>query len=49
MKEGMMNKALLRQQDAMVMSHDVDGFEYTIDVDFDFPEAFSMVGMQAPE
>ena len=48
-KEGMMDKALLRQQDAMVMFHDVEGFEYTIDVYFDFPETFSMLGMQAPD
>jgi hypothetical protein len=48
-KEGMMNKALLRQQDAMVLFHDIEGFEYTIDVYFDFPESFSMLGMQAPE
>ena len=48
-KEGMMNKALLRQQDAMVMFHEIEGFEYTIDVYFDFPETFSMLGMQAPD
>ena len=48
-KEGMMNKALLRQQDAMVPFHDIEGFEYTIDVYFDFPETFSMLGYQAPE
>ncbi len=48
-KEGMMDKALLRQQEAMVMFHDIEGFEYTIDVYFDFPETFSMLGMQAPD
>ena len=48
-KEGMMDKALLRQQDAMVMFHDVEGLEYRIDVYFDFPESFGMIGMQAPD
>jgi hypothetical protein len=48
-KEGMMDKALLRQQDAMVMFHNVEGFDYTIDVYFDFPETFNMLGMQAPD
>ena len=48
-KDGMMNKALLRQQEAMAMFHDVEGIEYTIDVYFDFPESFSMIGMQAPD
>lgn len=48
-KEDMMNKALIRQQNAMVPFHEIEGFEYTIDVYFDFPETFSMLGMQAPD
>lgn len=48
-KEGMMDKALLRQQEAMTPFHDIEGFEYTIDVYFDFPETFTMIGKQAPD
>ena len=44
-----MDKALLRQQESMAMFHDVEGFEYTIDVYFDFPETFSMIGKTAPD
>jgi hypothetical protein len=33
----------------MVMFHDVEGFEYTIAVYFDFYEAFNMLRMQAPD
>ena len=48
-KEGMMDKALLRQQESMAMFHDVEGFEYIIDVYFDFPETFTMIGKTAPD
>jgi len=48
-KEGKLNEALTRQQNAMIMYHDIEGYEYTIDVYFNIVEAMGMIGMKPPE
>jgi hypothetical protein len=48
-KEGKLNEALTRQQNAMIMYHDIEGYEYTIDVCFKVVEAMGMIGMKPPE
>jgi hypothetical protein len=48
-KEGKLNEALIRQQNAMIMYHDIEGYEYTIDFYFNVVEAMGMIGMKAPE
>ena len=48
-KEGKLNEALTRQQNAMIIYHDIEGYEYTIDVCFTVVEAMGMIGMKAPE
>jgi hypothetical protein len=48
-KEGKLNEALTRQQNAMIMYHDLEGYEYTIEVCFTVVEAMGMIGMKAPE
>ena len=48
-KEGKLNEALMRQQNAMIMYHDIEGYEYTIEVCFTVVEAMGMIGMKPPE
>ena len=48
-KEGKLNEALTRQQNAMILYHDLEGYEYTIEVCFTVVEAMGMIGMKAPE
>ncbi|MFX0072925.1 MAG: hypothetical protein ACFFAO_17750 [Candidatus Hermodarchaeota archaeon] len=48
-KDGKLNEALTRQQNAMIMYHDIEGYEYTIDVCFTVVEAMGMIGMKPPE
>jgi hypothetical protein len=48
-KEGKLDEALTLQQNAMVLYHDIEGYEYTIEVCFNVVEAMGMIGMKAPE
>ena len=48
-KEGKLEEAILRQQEAMVMFHDIEGYEYSIDILLSFAETFVMIGKKAPE
>jgi len=48
-KEGKLNEALTRQQNAMILYHNIEGYEYTIEVCFNVVEAMGMIGMKPPE
>ncbi|MFX0139345.1 MAG: hypothetical protein ACFFDN_37240 [Candidatus Hodarchaeota archaeon] len=48
-KEGKLDEAFKRQQESMIPYHDIQGFEYSIEVFLSFAEAMSMIGMKAPE
>ena len=48
-KEGKLNEALTRQQNAMILYHDIEGYEYNIDICFNIVEAMGMIGMKPPE
>ena len=48
-KPGKLDEALARQQNSMIPFHDIEGYEYNIEVYFSYPEAFGMIGMKAPE
>ncbi len=48
-KEGKLDEALARQQNALLMYHDIEGYEYTIEIFFNIIEAMGMIGMKAPE
>ena len=48
-KEGKLNEALMRQQNAMILYHDIEGYEYTIEICFTVVEAMGMIGMKPPE
>ena len=48
-KEGKLGESLLRQQNILVMYHNIEGHRYKIDVWWNPAEALAMVGMKAPE
>lgn len=48
-KEGKLDEALTRQQNAMIMYHEIEGYEYTIEIFFNIVEAMGMIGMKAPQ
>ncbi len=48
-KEGKLDEALTRQQNALLMYHDIDGYEYTIEIFFNIVEAMGIIGMKVPE
>jgi len=48
-KEGKLDEALTRQQNALLMYHDIEGYEYTIEIFFNIVEAMGMMGMKVPE
>jgi hypothetical protein len=47
-KEGKLDEALMRTQNGMVPYHDLEGYEYTIDIFFDVVEALEMIGLKHP-
>ena len=47
-KEGKLEAALKRQQDASAMYHDIDGYEYSIDIYWNAAEALGVIGMKSP-
>lgn len=48
-KEGKLDEALTRQQNALLMYHDIEGYEYTIEIFLNIIEAMGMIGMKVPE
>ena len=48
-KEGKFDEAIIRTQNDMVPYHDIEGYEYKIEVYFNLVEAMGMVGLKAPE
>lgn len=48
-KEGKLEEALSRSRESMVMFHDIEGFEYSIEVYMTVVEALAMIGMSLPE
>ncbi|MFW9890540.1 MAG: hypothetical protein ACFFER_20390 [Candidatus Thorarchaeota archaeon] len=48
-KEGKLEEALSRTIQSMVMYHDIEGYEYSVEVQYTVVEALSYIGMSAPE
>ena len=48
-KPGKLEEALIRQQESMIPYHDIEGYEYKIEVYLSYPESFGMIGMKSPE
>jgi hypothetical protein len=48
-KEGKLEEALTRGRNSMVMFHNIEGFEYTIEVYSTISEALTLIGMSLPE
>ena len=48
-KEGKLDEALIRQANAAIPFHDIEGYEYKIEVFFNIVEAMGLIGMTAPE
>jgi len=48
-KPGKLDEALVRQQNSMIPFHDIEGYEYKIEVFFSYPESFGMIGLKSPE
>jgi hypothetical protein len=48
-KEGKLEEALTRFRESMVMFHDIEGFEYSIEVYMTVVEALGLIGMSLPE
>ena len=47
-KEGKLEAALKRQQDASALYHDIEGYEYSIDIYWNAAEALGVIGMEPP-
>jgi len=48
-REGKMKEFILHQQEVEAMFHDIEGFQYTIDIWFNLVEALGVIGLEAPE
>ncbi|MFW9807394.1 MAG: hypothetical protein ACFFFK_11755 [Candidatus Thorarchaeota archaeon] len=48
-KEGKLEEALRRTTQSMVMYHDIEGYEFSIEVQNTVSEALAFIGMSPPE
>ena len=48
-KEGMLEKSFMRHQEAILLYHGLEGYEYEIETFLSFAEAMPLVGMTAPD
>jgi hypothetical protein len=48
-KEGKLEEALSRTIETMVMYHEIEGYEYSVEVQYTAIEALAFIGMSIPE
>ena len=48
-KEGKLEAAMIRQQNASALYHDIEGYEYSIDIYWTAAEALAVIGMEPPK